>query len=119
MPAWLTAGNRWLGRAHAHEIAVNVVVPFTLAYAEEHGEDELAAAAGRLWDRLPAGSGNAEARRTVAQICGPYPVRVRSARAAQGLLHLRRAGCAAMRCYECPIAALALRQPDPAAASAD
>lgn len=116
--AWLTAGNRWLGRAHAHEIAVNVVVPFTLAYAGEHGEEELAAAAGRLWDRLPAGSGNAEARRTVAQICGPYPVRVRSARAAQGLLHLRRTGCAAMRCYECPIALLARRRVDPAAAPA-
>ena len=109
---WLAAGNRWLGRGHAHEIVVNVVVPFTLAYAGEHGEEGLAAAAGRLWDRLPAGAGNAEARRTVEQICGPYPVPVRSARAAQGLLHLRRTGCAAMRCYECPIALLELRLGD-------
>ncbi|HUZ02461.1 MAG TPA: DUF2851 family protein [Thermomicrobiaceae bacterium] len=111
---WLAAGNPWLGRGHAHEIVVNVVVPFTLAYAGEHDEEGLAAAAGRLWDRLPAGAGNAEARRTAEQICGPYPVRVRSARAAQGLLHIRRTGCAAMRCFECPVARLALRLGDPA-----
>lgn len=105
---WFTGDNPYLGQAHAHEVIVNVVVPFALAYAEAGEEPGLAAAASQLWDRLPRGAGNAVLRRTVEQICGPHPVPIRSARAEQGLLHLHRTGCTVMRCYECPIAHLAL-----------
>ncbi len=106
---WLTAGNPYLGTALAHEIIVNVVVPFTLSYAIWAEQDDLLTAAGQLWDRLPAGRGNAVIRRTVEQICGPHRVPVRTARAEQGLLHIQRTGCAPMRCYECPVALLALQ----------
>lgn len=106
---WLTGDNPYLGTAHAHEIVVNVVVPFALAYGDEAGDDRLASAAADLWDRLPAGRGTRVTRRTAEQICGPSPVPVRSARAEQGLLHIQRTGCAQMRCFECPIAHLALR----------
>jgi hypothetical protein len=105
---WLTESNPYLGEAHAHEVVVNVVVPFALAYGEESGDDALSERAAELWARLPAGRGNADVRRTAEQICGPHPVPIRSARAEQGLLHLRRTGCAALRCFECPVAHLAL-----------
>jgi hypothetical protein len=106
---WLTTGNPYLGAALAHEMIVNVVVPFTLSYAIWAEQDDLLTAAGQLWDRLPAGRGNAVIRRTVEQICGPQQVPVRTARAEQGLLHIQRTGCAPMRCYECPVALLALK----------
>lgn len=105
----LTSGNRYLGTALAHEMIVNVVVPFALSYAIWTEQDELLTAAGQLWDQLPAGRGNAVIRRTKEQICGPHRVPVRTARAEQGLLHIQRTGCAPMRCYECPVAHLALQ----------
>ncbi|MDI3341633.1 MAG: DUF2851 domain-containing protein, partial [Sphaerobacter sp.] len=109
---WLSGDNPYLGAAHAHEIIVNVVVPFLLAYGDAAGDDRLLTAGAALWDCLPAGAGNALVRKTVEQICGPHPVPVRSARAEQGVLHLQRTGCALMRCYECPVAHLALAAED-------
>lgn len=108
---WLVKGNPYLGTAHAHEIVVNVILPFALAYGEETGRDELIQPASALWETLPAGSGNALTRRTAEQICGPKPGRLPTgtARAEQGLLHIYQTGCRVMRCYECPIAHLALR----------
>lgn len=106
---WLTAENSYLGKALAHEMIVNVVVPFTLSYAIWAEQDELLTAAGQLWDRLPAGRGNAVIRRVIEQICGMHRVPIRTARAEQGLLHIQRTGCAPMRCYECPVAHLALQ----------
>ena len=105
---WLTADNPFLGTALAHEMIVNVIVPFALSYATCAEQDELLTATGQLWDRLPAGRGNAVIRHTVEQTCGPHRVPVRTARAEQGLLHIQRTGCAEMRCYECPVAHLAL-----------
>lgn len=111
---WLVKDNRYLGASHAHEIVVNVVIPFALAYGEDAGQDELTLAASALWETLPAGSGNTLTRRTAEQICGPAPDTLRSgtARAEQGLLHIYQTGCRVMRCYECPIAQLALQNRD-------
>jgi hypothetical protein len=103
---WLTDENPYLGAAHAHEVIVNVFVPFALAYGDAAGAERLIEAATTVWSNLPPGQGNAEIRRTARQICGSSRVPVRSARAEQGLLHLRRTGCAQMRCFECPIALL-------------
>ncbi len=105
---WLTRNNPYLGEERAHQIVVNVVVPFALAYGEAVEQEELLCAAGELWARLPAGHGNAIVRRTAEQICGPHQLRVPTARAEQGLLQLYSTGCRQLRCYECPIAHLAL-----------
>jgi hypothetical protein len=106
LQAWLTEDNRYLGRAHAHEMIVNVLVPFALAYGDLTEQAEMTERATDLWAALPAGQGNAVIARMVAQVCGDHPQRVRSARAEQGLLHLHATGCRAMRCFECPIAQL-------------
>ena len=103
---WMTAGNPYLGAAHAHEIIVNVFVPFGLAYGDNVGETDLVDQAMQLWSRMPAGRGNAVINRMVDQICAGHPIPVTSARAEQGLLHLHQTGCTAMRCFECPIAHL-------------
>ncbi len=105
---WLARDNPYLGEGRTHEIVVNVVVPFALAYGEAVGQEELVSAASELWAELPAGHGNAVVRRTAEQICGPHRLRVPTARAEQGLLQLYHTGCRQLRCYECPIAHLAL-----------
>ena len=103
---WLTGGPVPLGRDRAQEIIVNVVVPFTLAYAEWTEDMALAERAAQLWAELPAGRGNALIQATLEQVCGPRALRLRSARAEQGVLHLHWWGCRQRRCYECPIAQL-------------
>jgi len=103
---WLTGGPVPLGRDRAQEIIVNVVVPFMLAYAEWTEDMALAERAAQLWAELPAGRGNALIQATLEQVCGPRPLRLRSARAEQGVLHLHWWGCRQRRCYECPIAQL-------------
>ncbi|HEX3723134.1 MAG TPA: DUF2851 family protein, partial [Nitrolancea sp.] len=105
---WLTYRNPYLGRAHAHEIIVNVIVPFTLAYGDLTNQSNLTERAMALWEELPAGQGNSVITRMVDQVCGGHPQRVTSARAEQGLLHLNSTGCQTMRCFECPIAQLEL-----------
>jgi hypothetical protein len=103
---WLIEENRYLGRAHAHEVIVNVLVPCALAYGDLTEQADMTERATDLWAALPAGQGNAVIKRMVAQVCGDHQQRVRSARAEQGLLHLHATGCRAMRCFECPVAHL-------------
>lgn len=105
---WLVEENPWLGRDQAHEMTVNVVIPFALAYGGKSNQQDVLDSAAELWQALPAGRGNAVTRTTLSQICGDAEVRVGSARAEQGLIHINRNGCSQMRCYECPIAHLAL-----------
>ena len=105
---WLTHDNPYLGRGHAHEIIVNVFVPFALAYGDLTEQPYLTERAMDLWIGIPSGQGNAVTKRMVEQICGAHQLRVSSARAEQGLLHLNSTGCQLMRCFECPIAHLEL-----------
>ncbi|MCX7622502.1 MAG: DUF2851 family protein [Thermomicrobium sp.] len=108
---WLRSPPLPLGRDRTHDVLVNVVVPFALAYGESIGEETLVEAASHLWRTLPAGRGNAITRATLEQVCGPTGLALRSARAEQGLLHLYRTGCQPRRCYECPVAHLVLARP--------
>lgn len=105
---WLIGDNPWLGKDHGHELIVNVIVPFALAYGDEARQSDISDAAAELWQQLPAGRGNAITKATRAQICGERRISPGSARAEQGLLHINRNGCTQMRCFECPIAHLAL-----------
>lgn len=106
---WLIGGNPYLGKDHGHELIVNVIIPFALAYGEEASQSQVSDAAAELWQQLPAGRGNSVTASTRSQICGDTPAPPRSARAEQGLIHINRQGCSQMRCFECPIAHLALR----------
>lgn len=106
--AWLRAGPVPLGQDRAHDIIVNVIIPFALGYADWIADDRIREAAAQLWLELPAGRGNQLVRATLEQVCGPTPIRLRSARAEQGLLHLYHWGCRERRCWECPVAHLVL-----------
>jgi hypothetical protein len=106
---WFISDNPYLGRDHAHEVIINVIVPFLIAYGETAAQPEIVDAGAKLWQELPAGRGNSITRKTLRQICGDSDVKAGSARAEQGLIHINRNGCSQMRCYECPIAHLALQ----------
>ncbi len=111
--AWLRTGPVPLGQDRAHEVIANVLIPFALGYAEWIADDRLREAAAQLWQELPAGRGNQLVRATLEQVCGPTPIRLRSARAEQGLLHLHHRGCRERRCWECPVAHLVLSRSSP------
>jgi hypothetical protein len=106
---WLADENPYLGKGHAHEIIVNVLIPFAMAYGDEADQPDVLDAAAALWQDLPAGRGNAVIRQTQEQICGDAKVQIASARAEQGLIHIHRNGCRQMRCFECPVAHLTLQ----------
>lgn len=93
-----------IGRQRAAEIAVNVFLPFLIAWSAHRNEPELA---GRVWEAFrlyPKRGDNELSRYVAAQVTGqPRPRVARSACRQQGLLHLYWGWCEAKRCWECPI----------------
>lgn len=106
---WFGAADPPIGRSRADQLAVNVIAPFLAAYADAAGDTALAEHAGRLWETLPGTADDAVAEPTLRQIAGERVMRITSAIEAQGLHQIGRHGCAQLRCFECPIAELAVR----------
>jgi hypothetical protein len=97
-----------LGADRAIDILASGVIPLALALAAHTGDAELADAASRQWERLPAPASNEVTRRALRQVAGRARLGKIGARGAQGLIHLDTTLCQTRRCFECPIAALAL-----------
>jgi hypothetical protein len=97
-----------IGRDRAIDMLASGIIPLALALAAHSGDLDLADAASRDWERLPAPSPNAVTRRAVRQVAGPSPLGKIGARGAQGLIHLDTVLCQPRRCFECPIAAAEL-----------
>jgi hypothetical protein len=64
--------------------------------------------AGVVWERLPGRADDATSRSTLEQIAGNQRLSITLAIETQGLHHIGRHGCQHLRCFECPIAALAM-----------
>jgi hypothetical protein len=105
---WLESVQPRIGRERAQQIVVNVLAPFLAAYAGATGDDGLAERAGQLWEVLPGAADDSVARGTLRQIVGANRVPIRLAIEAQGLHQIGRHGCRELRCFDCPIAMLAL-----------
>jgi hypothetical protein len=97
-----------IGADRAVDILASGVIPLALAYAAHSGDQALADAVSRHWERLPAPAASAVSRRAARQVAGATRLPGIGARGAQGLLHLDTALCQPRRCFECPIAALEL-----------
>jgi Protein of unknown function (DUF2851) len=97
-----------IGSDRAIDMLASGIIPLALALAAHSGDLDLADAASRQWERLPAPSPNAVTSRAVHQVAGPAPVGKIGARGAQGLIHLDTVLCQPRRCFECPIAAAEL-----------
>jgi len=99
-----------LGNDRARAIATNVLVPFGFALASQTGDADLAESTARVWESLPGAESNDRTRRAVRQITGDVGMKRLGARLQQGLIHLDQTLCIPRRCYECPIAAVVVRE---------
>ena len=106
---WLESARPAIGRARADQIVTNVLAPFTAAYADITGNRELGEAVSALWEQLPGAADDSIARATLRQIVGDARFPIGLALENQGLHQIGRNGCRQLRCFECPIAALAVR----------
>jgi hypothetical protein len=108
-------GSPGIGDDRAIDIIASVLLPFALACAEQSGDGDLGDAARALWERLPDPARNAVTRRAAAQVAGTARLSKIGARGAQGLIQLDTALCQPRRCFECPVAQVALSSPVDAA----
>ena len=104
---WLESVRPSIGRARSDQLAVNVLGPFLAAYADAIDDDGLTERVGLLWEALPGTADDSVAKAALTQIVGQERFRLRLAIESQGLHEIGRNGCRQLRCFECPIAALA------------
>jgi hypothetical protein len=90
-----------IGPSRADEMAVNVVLPFTLAWAQARQDKPLAQAALTLYQRYPKLSPYGILRRMTAALGRELTA---GARRQQGMLHLFRRYCRQGDCNRCPLA---------------
>ena len=102
-----------LGLDRARAITTNVLIPFAIAIAEQNGDTTLADGVERVWDTLPGAESNLRTRRAIHQVTGEVGMKRLGARLQQGLIQLDQSLCEPRRCYECPIAAVVVREADP------
>jgi len=103
-PALTTAlrvGDGLIGPGRADEMAVNVVLPFTLAWAQARQDKPLAQAALALYQRYPRLSPYGILRRLTAALGREL---TGGARRQQGMLHLFHRYCRQGGCSRCPLA---------------
>jgi hypothetical protein len=115
---WLESVRPSIGRSRSDQLAVNVLAPFMAAYADAVGDDQLAERVGQLWESLPGAADDSIAKATLTQIVGQTRFRILLAIESQGLHEIGRNGCRQLRCFECPIAALAVMHEPEAAPGA-
>jgi hypothetical protein len=106
---WLTEIEPTIGTSRRAQLIINTLAPFAAAYADLTDDTSLAETIAELWEALRGSVDDGVARETLAQITGGNRFPVRSALEIQGLHHIGRNGCADLRCFECPIAGLAVR----------
>ena len=70
----------------------------------------MAECAARVWEALPGAESNERTRRAVRQVAGDTGLKRLGARLQQGMIHLDQHLCGPRRCYECPIAAVVVRE---------
>lgn len=105
---WLAATTPQIGASRRLQIMVNSLAPFLAAYAEAAGDELLLEAAREQWESIPGKVDDDIARKTLRQITGGQRFPVRLALEVQGLHQIGRQGCANLRCFECPVARLAV-----------
>lgn len=93
-----------IGQGRAREIAVNIALPFALAWAEANSQAKLAEQALWLYRIYPRSGGN-EITRSLTRLLGSKASALAdSARRQQGLLHLDQTFCRPRKCDICPLA---------------
>lgn len=104
---WRTNGGSevtLIGRGRAREIVVNVVLPFSLAWAQVMEQPELKRKVVELYSIYPKLGENEVTKQMTNQMLGKDRRHiVDSARRQQGLIHLSNRFCDEGRCADCPM----------------
>ncbi len=102
-----------MGESRAVAIVASAVLPWLLALAESTNDPDLSERTSQRWELLQSGESNQLTRRAMKQVAGTVRIGPIGERGMQGSIHLDRHYCQPRRCFECPIAYLALsRQPE-------
>lgn len=102
----ITRGSKGIliGRGRAREIVVNVLLPFSFAWAERAAQGELSNHGLELYRHYPRLEENQITREMSRQLFGEQCSKVvRSAQRQQGLIHLYKSLCLEGRCPQCPL----------------
>lgn len=94
-----------LGRSRAVEIIVNILLPYTHAFARSHNDFELSRKAVFLYHRQEKTAGNGLERHMMAQL-GLSGKMITHAYCQQGLLHIYQKYCISGRCEACCLSQL-------------
>ena len=105
---WLAMAEPSIGAGRRMQISVNILAPFLAAYAESSRDDAFAEEVAATWEQLRGAVRDRIARSTRIQIVGDIRFPIRLALEEQGLHDIYQSGCSQLRCFECPIAQLAL-----------
>jgi hypothetical protein len=100
-----TANPTLLGSRRAADITINVLLPFTLAWAELDSQPRLAKKALDLYRNYPKLAANTLERHMKKQL-GLNNDLVGSAQRQQGLIHIYHTLCTRGRCHFCPLSQL-------------
>lgn len=96
-----------IGRGRARDIVVNIVLPFTFAWAELNSQPELGKHALELYRHQPKLGDNEITREMTGLLWGGDGSDVvNSAMRQQGLIHLFQSFCRQRKCAQCPMATL-------------
>ncbi len=93
-----------LGQGRAREIAVNVILPFSLAWAQTNTQQRLKQHILKLYQKYPK-SGENQVIRYLEKLFwydGKSKI-INSAQRQQGMVHLYKTFCQEQRCRDCPI----------------
>lgn len=93
-----------VGTGRARDIVVNIVLPFTFAWAEANEQAGLAGQARSLYRGYPAAGDNEITKRLTVLLGKGSSALLNSAQRQQGLIHLDKTFCRKRRCWECPLA---------------
>ena len=97
-----------IGRGRSREIAVNVLLPFSFAWAKATSQSYLQNQAIELYRSYPRAGENRITKYMAEQIFGQSrPRLVNSACRQQGLIHLYKTYCLNWQCHTCPLGAYA------------
>jgi hypothetical protein len=91
-----------LGSARAADIAINVLLPFTYAWAKHTSQPELAEKSLEIYRRYPKLRTNTLERHMNKQL-GLGASLVNSAQRQQGLIHIYKTRCSQGQCHCCPV----------------
>lgn len=94
----------WIGRGRAREMAINVILPFSFAWAECNESPNLGNRALELYGAYPKSAPNRITRSLEGMLAaGETGPLVQRAVHQQGLIHIHKSFCRTDRCGACPL----------------